>query len=128
MRKALEKELIEQRLYKLERELRLWRFAVLGLILACVTIAARSVSQERITAREITVSDGRNVEMRLQPDGILLYQAGKLRATVGSETDSAAIMLYDKSAKPGMIMQVTGGKPTIELIDTADKKEKKITP
>jgi hypothetical protein len=124
----MDKELLEQRLYKLERELRLWRFAALGLILACLTIAARSVNQERITAREITVSDGRNVEMRLQPDGILLYQSGKLRATVGSETDSAAIMLYDKSAKPAMIMQVTGGKPTIELVDTTDKKEKKITP
>jgi hypothetical protein len=74
------------------------------------------------------VSDGRNVEMRLQPGGILLYQSGKLGATIGSEADSAAIMLYDKSAKPTMIMHVTGGKPTIEMNNRADKREKIITP
>jgi hypothetical protein len=124
----VEKELIEQRLNKLEKELHLWRFVALGLILAFVIIAARPASQERITAREITVSDGRNIEMRLQPDGIQSYQAGKLRAIVGSETDSAAIVLYDKTGKPGMIMHVTGGKPEIQMIDTANKKEKTITP
>jgi hypothetical protein len=124
----MEKEPVEQRLNKLERELRLWRLVILGLVLVFASIAARPADQERITAREITVSDGRNVQMRLQPDGILLYQAGKVRATVGRETDSAALMLYDKSEKPGMIMHVTGGKPEIQMIDTAEKKEKSITP
>jgi hypothetical protein len=124
----MDRDMIEQRLNKLEKEVRIWRVVVLLLVVVFVGIGARQTDKEKITVREVTVSNGAGVQTRIQPDGILLYQDGKLKATVGSETDSAAIMLYDKTAKPGIIMHVTGGKPVIQLRDNTINKEKTITP
>jgi len=37
-------------------------------------------------------------------------------------------MLYDKAAKPAMLMHVTGGKPVIQMMDNTGNKERTITP
>jgi hypothetical protein len=118
-----------ERLQRLEKEVRIWRLAGLGLALLGLVAAAKpQVNAQEITASRITITADGKTRLRLQPDGVLLYYDDQLRATVGAERDSAAVMLYDGKAKPRMLIHVTGGKPAVEVLDADGKPAKTVIP
>ena len=121
-------EAIESRLKKIEKQLRMWKLAAFGFLLLTVTVGAGPATRQTINARMVTLSEGGKANMVLQPDGILLYQAEKLRATIRSESDSGAIKLYDQAGKPVMIVEVNNDRPEAYVIDSKIGGKERIFP
>ena len=115
-----------RRIDRLEKEQRLWRIGAFLLVVAVTGIGAGQPGEETLSVRKLTVTNGGNVYTRIQPDGILLFNDGKLRATVGSESDSAAVRLFDKTGSLTIIMHVTEGIPQLQIVDKANKTMKTI--